>query len=236
MERRTLIIIIGILFFIIGIPILFMWTILSGSGHDKYWKINNTGIFIIQKDSPTTEHYQTIRPKEGIDTIKALRALIYFDTEFYAEIVQNNSMLSAATEPGVFGNPQKIKTFQILYSDFYKEEYKDISNFLSNDSTLNYNTLIQSDFHLFHKYHGTDDYHDKTAYIFKGPKQFVNYFNTDNGELNMIGQENTFLSFVIDKKVFSKSKSLFKIKILIEFTDNTKFQKKYYGRLKNIVE
>lgn len=236
MERRTLIIIAGILLFVIGIPLLFMLTFVTGNGNDKYWKINNTGIFIIQKDSTTTEYYHTIRQKEAIDTIKALRALIYFDTEFYAELKQTNSTLSAATEPGILGNPQKIKTLQILYSDFYKEEYKDISKLLSNDTTLDYNSLIQSDFQLFHEYHGTLGYHEKNALLFKDPNQFVTYFNADNKDLNWIGEENTFLSFNIDNKVFSTSNSLFKIKILIEFSDNTKFQKKYFGRLQNYLD
>jgi hypothetical protein len=222
-----------IFFFIIGIPILFMYIFLGGS-KDKYWKIDKTGVFIVVKDSTSKEFYHVIKQKEAIDTTKALRALVYFDTKFYAEIKSSNSTLSAATEPGIFGNPQKIKKFQILYSDFYKEEYIDISKFLNNDSTLNYNSLILSDFQLYHEYHKSIGYHPKKALIFKDPNQFVSYFNIDNSDLNRIGEENVFLSFNIDKHCFSNTNSLFKLKIIIEFTDDTKIQKKYYGRLKAI--
>jgi len=236
MERRTLTIILGILFFIIGIPLLFLWMFLDSNGSGRYWKITNTTISIIQKDSPTTEYYHAVTHKSSVDTSEINKILIYLDTEYFDEIKSSGEMLNARPPYGYGGNPQKITSFKLQYSPLDKNEYIDITNCLTND-TINASMqndlrdLNEQNFFLYGNYHGSMTYNEEVAYIFSNVNQFVNCFNTDNDGF-MVGHRHDYrcITFNIDKRVFSNR--FFKLKLSIQFNDKTYYHKTYFGSLK----
>jgi hypothetical protein len=231
MERRTLTIILGILLFVAGIPLIFMWGFISGGAESRYWQIDNSGLSLVSKDSLRSEYYHFCDSKQGIDTSDNLSVLIFFDTDFYSEPTSNNSMLSASQEPGYMGNPQKIKAIKISASDFYKTDYKDISNLFTNDSTPNYNDLSFANFQLYRNYHGDIGYHSHTAYVFNDINHLVYCFNQDNSRFDEIGRGDRFVKFNIDKNLFRQFGRLFKIKFKAELSDKT-IERTYFYRLK----
>jgi hypothetical protein len=221
MERRTLTIIVLMLLLLLGVPFIFMWTCATSGSNSRYWQIDNAGLFIISKDSLQSEHYHFSNSKSGLDTSKTLLALIYFDTEYYAEPASNNSMLSAATEPGRGGNTQKITALKIFASDFYKTDYKDVSDFFTNDSTSNYNDQRHVNFQLHKNYHGDIGYHPHVAYLFNNTNHLVYCFNQDNSRFDDIGDDSNFIKFKIDKNLFRQFNRLFKLKLKVELSDKT---------------
>jgi hypothetical protein len=236
MERRTLTIIFGILFFLIGIPLLFLWSFLNSNGSGRYWKITNTAISIIQKDSLTTEYYHAVRNKACVDTLKPNKVLIYLDTEYFDELKSSGEMLNARPPYGYAGNPQKITSFKLLYSRLDKNEYKDITEFLTNDTIntsirKNSDDLNEQNFFLYGNYHGAMTNYEEVAYIFGNVNQFVSCFNTDNDGF-MVGHRHDYrcVTFNIDKRVFTDR--FFKLKLFIQFNDKTFYQKTYFGSLK----
>lgn len=231
MERRTLIIILTIALFVLGIPLIFMWGFISGGSNSRYWQIDNVGLFIVNKDSLQSEHYHFSNPQSGLDTSKTLSALIYFDTEFYAELTSNNSMLSAAQKPGYMGNPQKISSIKIFASDFIKTNYKDVSDLFTNHSTSNYNELTHVNFLLYKNYHGDVGYHPHSAFLFNDINHLVYCFNQDNSHFDHIGDDDKFIRFKIDKNLFRQFGQLFKLKLKVQFSGKT-IEKTYFYRLK----
>jgi hypothetical protein len=231
MERRTLTIILGMALLLLGIPLFFMWSVISRGTDDKYWEVNNAELIIVTKDSLSTEHYHIADAKSGIDTSDQTSALVYFDVDFYDEPKSNNSMLSAAQKPGYMGNPQKINALNIFLSDYYKTSYQDVTRYFANDSTANYNEVNSSDFLLYKKYHGAIDYHKQRAYVTNSFNHLIYLFNQDNSRFDDIGDDNYFLKFKIDKALFRQTNRLFKLKLKVSFSDKN-FERTIFCRLK----
>ncbi len=231
MNRRTLTIIIGSVFFILGVPLIFMWSFVSSGSNNRFWQIDKAGLYIINKDSLQAEYYHFSNLKSGLDTFNTHLLLMYFDTDFYAEPIPNTAMLSASQKPGYMGNPQKIKTIKVFASHFYKTNYMDISNTLTNDSIPNYNELTSVNFQLYKNYHGEIGYQPHLAYVFNDVKHLVYFFNHHTSHFDEIGDDNTFIKFKIDKNVFRKFGRLFKLKLKVELS-NKIIERTYFYRLK----
>ncbi len=220
MERRTIIIILAILFFVVGIPLIFFIELVNGFGSSSgdYYKFQNADIQIatIEFNSDSSV-IQKITNINKIDTNNQNAFYIRFETEFYSNIQSSNSSLQAAHAPGQYGCQEKIDSLslyvidektnkKINFSDYI--ELPSNSRLITTESENKYCQMLKVNDSLYQE-----------IYIFENLKDFQNKFNSSKGQLFDFMLYNTPLLFFFNKNFANNLDSSFDLHLFIKMTN-----------------
>lgn len=224
MEKRTSIILGFILFFLIGLPILFYITLAMsfGSCSGEYYKITNIKSLLLEKENFYTEYYEqsicNFKSVKKIDTTKTVYIAIKFDVDYYTQnySLHNPSSLNASIEPGFKGTKEKINDIKVELFDYLTEKTIDIKSLIEN--------LKTSEFRKNSSALNTDRI---VVYIngnLEGVARIINFndlqfkFNRiGNNDILNDGLKDDYLIFAINHKAFSKINSYFRLDFIFDF-------------------